>query len=441
MPPTSATGTDAALVRAIGFRTLVASIVNATVGAGIFVLPAAVAGGIGAAAPVAYLVCAITMGLIVTCFALAGSRVSQTGGLYAYIEVAFGPFVAFLGGVLLWVSSFLAVAGIATALSASLGALVPFVAGRAGRLAFLVAVFGSLALANIRGVRQGGRVVELLTVAKLLPLAVFIGAGVFFVHPAAVGWPGMPDAGATGQTVLLLIFAFVGVEVALVPTGEVRDPMRAVPRAVYAALAVTTLLYMAIQLVAQGVLGGALAGFADAPLAAAADRFLGPAGRTLLLLGASVSMFGYLGGDMLASPRLLYAFGRDRILPTGLARVHPRHRTPHVAIAIHAVLVCALSFVGSFGPLILMSNVAVLTLYLLCCAAAWRLLRSDARGGTDGAFNPPGARLVPPIACAAIIWILAQATRQEFAVEALVIAFASALYLLARMRRSSRTIV
>ena len=90
---------DPGFVRALGVRQLTASIINVTIGAGIFVLPAAAAATLGAAAPLAYIVCAVLMALIVCCFASAGSRVSLTGGLYAYVEVAFGPFVGFLAGV------------------------------------------------------------------------------------------------------------------------------------------------------------------------------------------------------------------------------------------------------------------------------------------------------------------------------------------------------
>src|SRR5712691_13365226 len=111
---------EAGLVRAIGARQLTASVINVTIGAGIFVLPAAAAAGLGPAAPVAYVVCAVLMALIVCCFAAAGSRVSLTGGLYAYVEVAFGPFVGFLAGVLYVLSASFAAASVASAFAGSL---------------------------------------------------------------------------------------------------------------------------------------------------------------------------------------------------------------------------------------------------------------------------------------------------------------------------------
>jgi len=434
MPTTGrAASGEAALVRAIGVRALAASIVNSTIGAGIFVLPAIVAASIGTAAPFAYAACAVTMALIVTCFAMSGSRVSLTGGIYAYVETAFGPYLGFLAGVMYWVSALFGAAGVASALASSVGAAVPVLASPAGRALFIVAVFAGFGWLNVRGVKVGARTVEIGTLAKLLPLALFIGVGIFFVDPNAVR-PSLPaSAGVVGTAMLTLIFAFVGIEVSLIPSGEIKDPARTVPRAIYIALGVTTFLYMVIQFVAQGVLGAGLAQSSTTPLAAASGAFLGEFGRNVMLAGAMISMLGYLSGDILGSPRMLFAFGRDGILPSVFARVHPRYRTPAVAIVVHASVSCALTLVGSFGRLLLIANVAVLSMYFLCCAAAWQLTRRDVRTGGEP-FAPPGGRVIALAACAAVAWILSNATLEEFQVEAAVIAVASAIYLIHRLR-------
>ena len=401
------------LIRALGVPTLTASIVNATIGAGIFVLPAVVAAGLGAAAPIAYVICAVVMALVVTSFAIAGSRVSLTGGLYAYVEVAFGSYVGFLAGVLLWLTNVLAVAGVASAIVASVAMIFPFVQGGLGRLLVLVLIFFGLAVINIRGVRGGAGTVAGLTIAKLLPLLLFIAVGVFFIQPAALGWSVWPGSDAVGKTVLLLIFAFMGIELALVPSGEVKNPSRTVPRSIFFALAITTALYMAIQLVAQGVLGAELSKFVDAPLAEAASRFLGNAGRTILLVGAVISAFGYVSGDVLGSPRTLYAFGRNGILPAKMAAVHPRFRTPHIAITVHAIIACALSVSSTFEYLAILSNIAALLLYLFCCSAAFELVRRNVV--SDGKpFSIPGDKVVPLLAIAIVLWILSHATLAEF---------------------------
>jgi amino acid transporter len=424
-----ATHQDAKLIRALGVPTLTSSIVNATIGAGIFVLPATVAAGLGPAAPIAFVICAVAMALIVTTFAIAGSRVSLTGGLYAYVEVAFGSYVGFLAGVLLWLTNVLAVAGVASAIVASVAQVAPGVQGGWGRAVTLLLIFASLALINIRGVRAGAGTVATMTIAKLLPLLLFIAVGVFFLKPGTLGWSVWPGQAAVGQTVLLLIFAFMGVELALVPSGEVKNPARTVPRSIFLALAITTAIYMAIQLVAQGVLGAELANFVDAPLAEAASRFLGHTGRTIILVGTAISAFGYVSGDILGSPRTLYAFGRNGILPQKMAAVHPRFRTPHIAIAVHAVIACALAISSTFQYLAILSNIAALLLYLLCCSAAFELIRRDVR--TDGKpFSVPGQKVIPIVAVAVVLWILSHATVDEFKVAAVVLAAASVLYAL-----------
>jgi APA family basic amino acid/polyamine antiporter len=416
------------LVRGIGTAGLTASVVNSTVGAGIFVLPAAVALRIGAAAPVAFLLCLATISLVVGCFALAGSRVSASGGVYGYVEHVFGRYAGFVAGVVLWLSDVLACSGIAAALAASVGVLVPALGSGAGRTALIVLLLGGLALVNVRGVHSGVTLVKALTTLKLLPLVVLVAAGLSAVAPANLAWPGMPEGRALGDTVLLLIFAFVGVEVALAPSGEVRDPARTVPRAVFLALGFTTLLYLALQLVAQGVLGAELARFPEAPLAEAAARALGSWGRTLLVVGASVSMLGYLSGSLLCSPRTLFAFGRDGVVPF-FSRLHPRFRTPWIAILVHAAIVAALALSGTFEVLVLMSNVAVLTLYLLCAIAAFELVRRDVRLEGEP-LRLPGERVIPLLAGVAILGVLSSATLREIAVLAAVVGVASVLYLL-----------
>jgi amino acid transporter len=420
---------DAALVRAIGVRRLTASIVNATVGAGIFVLPAAAAAGLGSAAPFAYLVCAVAMALIVTCVAAAGSRVSLTGGLYAYTEVAFGPFVGFLAGVLYWLAATLGVASVASALVGSLAVFWPPAGEGVMRALVLIALFGGLALVNVRGVTPGVRVIEAMTVAKLLPLLILVGAGLWVAPVDPRDWLPLPAVPDVGRTAIVLIFAFLGIEVALVPSGEIRDPARTVPRAVFMALFFTTALYLALQAVVQALLGSAMTEYAAAPLAEAASRLFGPAGQTLVMAGATISMFGYVSGDMLGTPRALFALGRDGVLPARLADVHPRFRTPWVAILTHAAIICALAATSGFTQLAILTNVATLTLYLLCVTAAYELQRRDVRSGGPPLVLPAGPA-IPIAAAALIVWLLSQATRGEFLLEAGVVAAAAMLYAL-----------
>jgi amino acid transporter len=420
---------DAALVRAIGPRQLTAAILNATIGAGIFVLPALVAQDVGAAAPLAFLVCAGIIALIGVALAMAGSRVTLTGGVYAYVEVAFGPYVALLAGVLLWLTSVAAASGIAAALLDQVSALTPLLKGGAARLLLLAALLATLAALNTRGVRVGTRVIEAITALKLAPLLVFVAGGVLLLDWSTVGWPAAPRAEALGRSVLLLIFAYTGVELALAPSGEVKDPARTVPLAIVLALALVTTFYVAIQLVAQAALGPRLTQETAAPLAQAAGQFLGRAGLALMLAGAVCSMFGYLCGDMLCTPRTIYAFARDGLLPQVFGRIHPTWRTPVVAIWTNAAIVALLASSQTFPALAIVSNVGTLLLYLLCCGAALELRRRDVRTAEEP-FTFPGAWLAPIAGALLVLWILSTATAREFAVTAGVLAAATLAYLI-----------
>jgi len=325
---------ERALKRSLGVRELAASIITITIGGGVFLLPAGVAKSLGAAAWVAYVVCALVFGLIVLCFAEAGSRVQSSGGPYAYVGEAFGPFVGYLTGVLVLLFGVIAHAAVAAGFTQVLNALVPAagIGAGTGRVVLLVGVFGAFTLINLRGVGQGARVVEIGTVAKLVPL-LFIGTiGLFAVKASNLRWPGMPPLGELTRTSMTLMFAFFGVESALVPSGEVRDPARTVPRAIFFAIGGITLLYLGVQESAQGILGADLAVHRDAPLAAAAEQAFGRWAGLLLLVGAAVSMVAHTAGMMLAMPRSVFALARDGFLPSALARVSPGTRVPSNAI-------------------------------------------------------------------------------------------------------------
>src|SRR5438128_3206528 len=420
---------DHQLVRGIGIPALTANIVSSTIGAGIFVIPAAVARGLGSAAPLAFGCCAVSMVLFVTCFAIAGSRVSLTGGLYAYVEVAFGRYVGFLAGILYFLTALGAVAGVVNVLVNSIVIVAPFLGSGVMRIIVMIVVYGSLVVINVRGVRGGAGAVTVVTFAKLLPLLLFVCAGAFFIHPANLNWTAWPGSKSLGDAVILLIFAFVGIEVALIPSGEVKNPARTVPRSAYLALLVTTVIYILIQLVAQGTLGADLANHPHAPLAESAAKFLGNLGRTILLAGATISAFGFVTRDILSSPRMIFAFVRYGALPQFFAHVHPRYRSPDVAIVTYATLAFVLSISGTFEKLAVLSNVAVLLMYLLCCAACWFLVQRDVRADGAQPFNFPGMTIVPALAVVAILWILAHASAHEFVVTGVVLAVASVVYL------------
>ena len=427
------------LQRVIGVRGLAAAIFNITVGAAIFVLPAHMAVALGAAAPLAYLVCAVAMALVALCVAEAGSRVPRSGGPYAYVEAALGPYAGFLSGVLLWLGITLAMGAVATVFADALATLAPATATRGPRAAVLVGMFFSLTLVNVQGASWGSRASGVATIAKLVPLILFVALGVPHVHAANLAIGTLPSLGALGQAGLLLMFAFFGMESALQVSGEVTDPPRAVPRAIVLALLGVGVLYVSVQVVAQGVLGTALAAPAavKAPLAAAAGLFAGAAGARLILVGMIISTFGFMTAAMLSTPRTLFALAGDGFLPRALAAVHARHRTPHVAIAAQGVIVCAIALTGTYAKLAVMADIAILLVYLGCCVGAWRLRRLGV-GAEANPFQMPAGNIVPWLAAALIVGLLVQGSASAWLVTGSVIAAASLAYL--ARRRELRTV-
>ena len=432
--------TQPALQRVIGVRGLAAAIFNITIGAAIFVLPAHVAGKLGAAAPLAYLVCAVATMLIALCIAEAGSRVPQSGGPYAYVEAAFGPYAGFLCGVLLWLGITIAMGAVATVFADAIGQLVPGLAGSLPRAVLLIAAYAGLAVVNIRGAALGSRVSGIATVAKIVPLIAFVVLGLSHVRAENLALGSLPSLSHLGKSGLLLMFAFFGMESALQVSGEVRDAARAVPRAIALAVTGVGVLYIAVQLIAQGILGPALAApeTAKAPLAAAAVQFAGATGSTLILIAMMVSTFGFMTATMLATPRSLFALAVNGYLPRPLAAVHGAYRTPHIAIAIQGVIVTAIALTGTYVTLAVMANVPILLVYLGCCLAVWRLRQRDV-GATEQPFVMPGGRVVPWLGAGLIVALLATATRQDWLATGGVMAAASLAFLARRrLQPSSR---
>jgi APA family basic amino acid/polyamine antiporter len=424
---------ETGLVRAIGVRGLAANTINNVVGSGIFVLPAVVAATLGAAAIVAYVICAVAAGLIALVFAEAGSRVSAPGGTYAYIETAFGPFPGFLAGVLFWCSQMISCAAVATVFVGSMASLMPSLGAPVPRALMLLLLYVVLAALNIRGVRTGMHLVETFTAAKLLPLVLLAVAGAFFIRPEHLAWSFTPTLAQIGTASLLLIFAFQGVEGALTSSGEVHNPARTVPRAILLSLLAVSVLYIALQLVAQGVLGPELANDQTAPLVAVAERTFGSTGGMLIGVAAAVSAFGYVSGDMLATPRILFAFGRDGFLPRRFGTVNERSHAPGIAIAVHAVACCAFAITGTFRSLVILATVSMLLIYFACCFSSIELRRRNIHA--DGPpFQLRGGPTIPLLASVVVIWMLTSASRVEYTSVGVVLIIATALYFI-RPRR------
>ncbi len=427
--------TEEGLIRVIGTRALTLGIINMIVGAGIFVLPGLIAALLGPAAIIAYVICSVAVALVFLCFAEAGSRVTRSGGVYVYIDDAFGPFAGFVASVLLWFGwGILSNAAVAIALVEVVAIAFPSFDATLPRSLFLVIVFGGLAAINIRGVEAGVRFASFNTYAKLVPLIVLVLFGVYAMQWENIVIREMPSLSKIGAGTLMLVFAFGGGEVALNAGGEIKNPARTVPLALLYGIGIVFLLYTAIQGVAQGVLGTDLALNLEAPLVATAERAFGPWGRTFLLIGAGISIFGVTSGHVLNHPRAVFATARDGKLPRILALVHPRFKTPHISILFCTTLTCLIAMTGAFKTLAIVSSGSVLLLYLGCSLAVLKLRRMN-KNPDHKYFVIPGGPVIPIASSVLIVWLLSNMTSAEAVGLGSLVAVSSVAYFLTLRRK------
>jgi APA family basic amino acid/polyamine antiporter len=437
-PPGSAAALqgEAALLRAIGTLALTAAVINSIVGGGIFRMPSALATQMGAAAPLALVAGALAIVPIALCFAAVGSRVQVTGGPYSYLTATYGPFAGFIGGALMWISNIASSAGVAAALSVQVANLVPALAPPLPRALLITAVYGSLLALNAFGVRLGARAITTLAALKLTPLFLLAAIGIVLVDWSQVSFTveDVPSWGALGASMVLVMFAYSGMETALIPSGEINDPARDVPRATLAAIALVVLLYLGLQIVGQGLLGPGLA-TSGVPVADTAGALWAP-GRALLLVTACISMAGFLMGNLLGTARLVFALGRDRYLPQVLGTVSAKHRVPLWALVTHAGIAWVLAIAGSFDTLALISGGAICLVYALVSLAAWRAQSRDLRERGDRPFQLPGGALIPAVAVVAMAAIVTTLSALEWTAIGIALALLVVTYAFLRLQRN-----
>lgn len=377
MTPAEEKVTPEGLVRAIGRWSLVALTINSIVGSGIFGLPSEIANLLGRKSLWAVPLAGAAMAVIILCYAEVASQFSQTGGTYIYCREAFGRFTGLQVGWMLMLSRLTACAANANLLVIYLGTFWPQTARPLTRFVIITVLLGILLVVNYRGVRDGTLVSNIFVVAKLIPLLIVCLAGGFYLtRHGATWWPSTHSgAGTWRDAMLLLFFAYGGYEAAMNPLGEARNPKRDAPFALLAALAFITVLYTVIQWVVVGVLPAATT--SERPLAEAARMVMGGGGAVLVALGAVVSVYGYLGANFLTGPRATFAFAEQGDFPRWFAAVHSRFRTPHVSIAIFALLCWGLAVLGSFTWNVTLSAVARLVYYGAVCAAVPALRRKQ----------------------------------------------------------------
>ncbi len=425
------------LSRQIGTLAITLLALNGMIGAGIFGVPAGAAALAGAWSPLVFIVCALLLGLIMLCFAELASRFDRTGGPILYVQTAFGPFAGFQIGWAFYIARVTAFAANLNLLIASLAYLWPVAGSGVVRIALLVLMIGLLTWVNVVGIRRAVQSLGVLTLLKLIPLIALLLLGVSWIAPAIdmATQIESPTASDFGLAALLVIYAFVGWESALVPAGETRNPSRAIPIALFSALAIVTLLYVLIQAISVAALPDLAT--SERALVDVAEILMGPGGALLLTIGVLVSVGGNVAGTMISAPRLTYALAREKTFPTWFARLHPRHATPANSIVFFAALVLALSIFGSFLWLAAMSALVRVLIYIVCIAAMPNL-RNRANELDQPGFSLPGGWTIPLLALIASGLLLIQLSLQSLAATALVVAIGSLIYWLTRAIASRR---
>lgn len=422
------------LVRAIGRWGLVGLTMNIIIGAGIFGLPSRIFGLAKGWSIVAYLVCALFVALITLCFAEVGSRFSETGGPYLYARVAFGPLIGFEVGWLLWLARVTALAALCNLLIGYLSLFWPASDSGSTRVIAITLVVVALTIINVIGVREAAVVNNLFIISKLTPLLLFVIAGLFVINPASFTAQSS-NYRDFSTAVLLLVFAFSGVEMAVIPAGEFREPQRNIAFALLTATGLVALLYIAVQAVCIGTLPG-LAG-SERPLVDASNNFLGRAGISIISIGALISVSGTLNSTMLAGPRLLFAMAEKGQLPKVLAATHRRFRTPYVSILVSAAAMFVLALQGTFMSTLTISTVIRLLAYVATCVALPVLRsRSDA---PLSRFSVPGGVVVSFVATLLSVWLLSSSAAKDATAAVLSALLGLVIYAVMTVLRQRRT--
>jgi amino acid transporter len=407
--------------------------INCIIGAGIFGTPSKAFALTGSYSLLAFVACALVVGVIAYCYAEVASRYTETGGPYLYAREAFGPVVGFQVGWLAWVARLSSFAFICNVLVSYLGFFWAPAASGLSRAAIMTGVVVALIAVNIVGVRQAATVSDIFSVGKLVPLIIFCVAGLFFLNPKAYSFASPPDIGSFSLVISLLFVSFTGFELALIAAGETRDPRRNMPFAMMTALIMVAVIYILTQVVCIGTLPNLAV--SEKPLADASNLFLGGAGASLITVGAVISTMGTLNAILLAGSRLPFAMAEQGHLPSVFAATHQRFHTPHKSILLTGGIALALALSGTFTYALTLAAISKLLTSAATCAAL-PVLRRRANIPPP-LFTVPAGLFLSTFSVLICLWLLANCGWQE--VRDVVIAAAVGMLIFLFNRLAERT--
>lgn len=425
MSDSKSTKSSTGLIRAVSRWQIVGLSLNDVIGSGVYLLPAAAALLLGPISIWAVLLAGCAVAILVLCFSEAASYFDEPGGAYLYTREAFGEFVGFEVGWMTWLARVTSVASLSVGFALAFGYLWPGATEGWERALVITLSLGLLTWINVIGVKEGAKMAVALTIIKSIPLVLFIGIGVFAVDKDLLAAE-IPSVSfdSMSQAVLLLLFAYCGFENTPGAAGEFKNPKRDIPFALLTMVFLVTVIYTLVQLIAVGTLPN-LAN-SDSPLAEASEVFAGPWMAAIITIGAMVSIFGNTGNSTLVGPRYLYALAKDGYGYKIFARVHPRYRTPAIAIVFQSALALVLALSGSFVGLAMLSLIARLATYI-GTAAALPILRKKF-GHKKDAIRLPGGNLIPILALVLCLIFLISATVANLLAGAVALAVGALIY-------------
>ena len=417
------------LKRELGVLDVAVNVINISIASGIFLLPAIIAGILGNASIAAYILCGCMFLLVTLCYAEVSSRVTTSGGAYAYIEKAFGAYAGFIANTLFWFGTGVLVsAALINGIADMLSVPFSFFSRPLYRGLLFIMLFACFAYINIIGGKKSMTVIKIITFVKVLPLVVLVTVGLFNVNTNNLHWEGFPAFDKLGAASIILFFAFAGGETALNTSGEMKNPKRTAPLGLMLGVIILVVFYSLIQIVAQSTLGESL-NHQKAPLAAVAGTLLGSWGTKMLIACGVLAIAGSLYSVVFVFSRVLFAGANDGLLPGFLSVVHPRYATPYWAIITLSIIAFLMAISGGFKQLLVLATISLLLLYagVVLAVIKFRLKRGTEYPAT---FILPGGLSIPVITLIIIIWFLFQSKSNEVLSLGIFLSLLSIVYMI-----------
>lgn len=402
---------DGGLKRDIGIFAAGFLVLNGMIGAGIYGLPGKLAEQAGMFSPWLFIIIGLLIISVVWTFAALASYFNHTGGPVAYASRGFGPFIGFQTGWLLYVGRVSAFAANSNVLFDYADYLWNGTSDQVVRGFLLLLVIGGLTTINIMGIKKAVQAINILTFLKIIPLLVMLLLGLQYLTPEGFMPADVPKFDDVGALALLIIYAFVGFEGALVTAGETKNPKKTLPRALITTVLLITFLYFSIQMiyvsVAPPVSGGA-------PLVDLGTTLMGSVGGVIIIITAIFSITGNATSIVIAAPRMTYAMAKDGSLPNWFSAVHQKYNTPANSILFLGVLAFLLAVTGSFVYLAIVSALSRMLAYAVCVSAL-PIIRKKADPQTrENATTLPGGYLIPIIAFVVCLMAVSQSTNEAW---------------------------